>query len=162
MMTRKARALGMSHTVYVKRLRLPDDDPDHDPRATQVTLSAARFRTASPRYYRYFQTASFSYRGHAIAQSQQAARSASKASTASRPATPRASGFNLVSSVRRGNRHIVAAVLGGASGGARDARMRSLIETTIASAATTRTAARIGEATEVAGRKACRADAACA
>ena len=51
----------------------------------------------------------------------------------------RASGFNLVSSVRRGNRHIVAVVIGGASGGARDARMRSLIEQHIASAATNRT-----------------------
>ena len=29
----------------------------------------------------------------------------------------RASGFNLVSSVRRGSRHVVAVVLGGASGG---------------------------------------------
>jgi D-alanyl-D-alanine carboxypeptidase len=36
-----------------------------------------------------------------------------------------ASGFNLVTSVRRNNRHIVSVVLGGASAGARDARMRS-------------------------------------
>ena len=48
----------------------------------------------------------------------------------------RASGFNLVSSVRRGNRHIVAVVLGGTSGAARDARMRDLIEQQIASAST--------------------------
>ena len=40
----------------------------------------------------------------------------------------RASGFNLVSSVRRNDRHIVAVVLGGSSGGQRDARMRTLIE----------------------------------
>ena len=33
----------------------------------------------------------------------------------------RASGFNLVSSVRRSDRHIVAVVLGGASGARRDA-----------------------------------------
>jgi len=38
-----------------------------------------------------------------------------------------ASGFNLVTSMRRGDRHIVAVVLGGRSGGQRDARMRSLI-----------------------------------
>jgi D-alanyl-D-alanine carboxypeptidase len=54
-----------------------------------------------------------------------------------------------VSSVRRGNRHIVAVVLGGASGGARDARMRSLIEQHIASAAINRSVAKIAEATEV-------------
>src|SRR6476619_7004675 len=63
---------------------------------------------------------------------------------------PRAARFNLVSSVRRGHRHIVAVVLGGASGGARDARMRSLIEQQIASASTQRTVARIEEAKDVA------------
>ena len=36
----------------------------------------------------------------------------------------RASGFNLVTSVRRDGRHIVAVVLGGRSSGQRDARMR--------------------------------------
>jgi len=37
----------------------------------------------------------------------------------------RASGFNLVSSMRRGNRHLVGVVLGGRSGGSRDATMRT-------------------------------------
>src|SRR5262249_28006329 len=46
-----------------------------------------------------------------------------------------ASGFNLVASVRRNNRHIVSVVMGGTSAGARDARMRSLIEEYIAAAA---------------------------
>jgi D-alanyl-D-alanine carboxypeptidase len=55
-----------------------------------------------------------------------------------------------VSSVRRGNRHIVAVVLGGASGGARDARMRGLIEQHIASASTSRTVAKIAETTDLA------------
>jgi D-alanyl-D-alanine carboxypeptidase len=45
-----------------------------------------------------------------------------------------ASGFNLVSSVKRGYRHIVAVVLGGRSAGSRDARMRELIEETITEA----------------------------
>ena len=50
-----------------------------------------------------------------------------------------ASGFNLVTSVKRGERQIVAVVLGGRSSGQRDARMRSLIETHIAEASTRRT-----------------------
>ena len=37
----------------------------------------------------------------------------------------RASGFNLVTSVKRKSRHVVAVVLGGTSAGARDARMRA-------------------------------------
>jgi D-alanyl-D-alanine carboxypeptidase len=40
----------------------------------------------------------------------------------------RASGFNLVSSVKRGDRQIVAVVLGGDTGKARDQRMASLIK----------------------------------
>ena len=39
----------------------------------------------------------------------------------------RASGFNLVTSVHRGNRYVVAVVMGGGSAGSRDARMRELI-----------------------------------
>ena len=45
-----------------------------------------------------------------------------------------ASGFNLVTSVKRGYRHIVAVVLGGRSAGSRDARMRELISETIVDA----------------------------
>jgi D-alanyl-D-alanine carboxypeptidase len=39
-----------------------------------------------------------------------------------------ASGYNLVSSVRRDNRHLIGVVLGGTSNESRDARMRQLIE----------------------------------
>jgi D-alanyl-D-alanine carboxypeptidase len=53
------------------------------------------------------------------------------------------SGFNLVASVRRGHRHIVAAVFGGRSASARDAHMRTLIEQNINEGATRRTAAKI-------------------
>jgi D-alanyl-D-alanine carboxypeptidase len=55
------------------------------------------------------------------------------------------SGFNLVTSVHRNGRHVVAVVLGGASGGARDARMRELLESHMAQAATRRTAPMIAE-----------------
>jgi hypothetical protein len=50
-----------------------------------------------------------------------------------------ASGYNLVSSVRRDEKHLVAVVLGGTSNAARDARMRQLIEDHISLASTQRT-----------------------
>ncbi|MCZ7642279.1 MAG: hypothetical protein M5U33_05490 [Pseudorhodoplanes sp.] len=62
----------------------------------------------------------------------------------------RASGFNLVTSVRRGKRHIVAVVLGGQSGGARDARMRELISANIMQAALNRTSPKVAEAPDAA------------
>ena len=63
-----------------------------------------------------------------------------------------ASGFNLVASVHRGERYLVAVVLGGSSGGARDAKMRSLIEEHIVEASTRRTAPVLATVLEAAGR----------
>ena len=57
-----------------------------------------------------------------------------------------ASGFNLVTSVHRGNRYVIGVVLGGSSAGSRDARMRELISEKIAQASTKRTAPMIAEA----------------
>ena len=57
----------------------------------------------------------------------------------------RASGFNLVSSMRRGNRHLVGVVLGGRSGGSRDATMRNLLAENLEKGATKRTVAAITE-----------------
>ena len=57
----------------------------------------------------------------------------------------RASGFNLVSSMRRGNRHLVGVVLGGRSGGSRDATMRNLLAENLEKGATKRTVAAIAE-----------------
>ena len=59
----------------------------------------------------------------------------------------RASGFNLVTSLHRGNRYVVAVVMGGSSAGSRDARMRELISKTIKTASTKRTAPMVAERT---------------
>ena len=47
--------------------------------------------------------------------------------------------------MRRGNRHLVGVVLGGRSGGSRDAIMRNLLAENLDKAATTRTVAAITE-----------------
>ena len=61
----------------------------------------------------------------------------------------RASGFNLVTSMRRGNRHLVGVVLGGRSGGSRDAIMRNLLAENLEKGATRRTVAAITERSAV-------------
>ena len=146
MMTRKARALGMSRTNYANASGLPDEDQVTTAR-DQVTLGRA-IQDRFPRYYRYFATSSFVYRGHAM-RNHNKLLGRVEGVDGIKTGYTRMSGFNLVSSVRRGNRHIVAVVLGGASGGARDARMRGLIEQHIASAATSRTVAKVAESTEM-------------
>jgi D-alanyl-D-alanine carboxypeptidase len=142
LMTRKARALGMARTTYVNASGLPDDDQNTTAR-DQVTLGRA-IQDRFPRYYRYFQTASFTYRGHAM-RNHNHLLGRVEGIDGIKTGYTRASGFNLVSSVRRGGRHIVAVVLGGTSAGSRDARMRGLLEQYMASAATTRTVAKLGE-----------------
>jgi D-alanyl-D-alanine carboxypeptidase len=57
----------------------------------------------------------------------------------------RASGFNLVTSMHRGNRFLVGVVLGGRSGGSRDAIMRNLLTENLEKAAGKRTVAAITE-----------------
>src|SRR4051812_41012227 len=150
MMTRKARALGMNRTVYANASGLPNEKQITTAR-DQATLRRA-IQDRFPRYYRYFATPAFVYRGHAM-RNHNKLLGRVEGVDGIKTGYTRASGFNLVSSVRRGNRHVVAVVLGGASGAARDARMRSLIEQQIASASTQRTVAKIEELREVASTR---------
>jgi D-alanyl-D-alanine carboxypeptidase len=142
LMTRKARALGMSQTVYANASGLPNDDQITTAR-DQALLGRA-IQDRFPRYYRYFATSSFYYRGHAIRNHNRLLGRVAGVDGI-KTGFIRKSGFNLVTSVRRNNRHLVAVVMGGASGGARDARMSALIEQYISEGATERTAARIVE-----------------
>src|SRR6202020_366948 len=64
LMTRKARSLGMSRTVYRNASGLPDDAQVTTAR-DQATLGRA-IQERFPRYYRYFATVAFNFRGHSI------------------------------------------------------------------------------------------------
>jgi D-alanyl-D-alanine carboxypeptidase len=97
-----------------------------------------------PRYYRYFSTSVFNYRGQSIRNHNHLLGSVEGVDGIKTGYT-RASGFNLVSSMRRGNRHLVGVVLGGRSGGSRDAIMRNLLAENLDKAATTRTVVAITE-----------------
>src|SRR5947209_7870124 len=142
LMTRKARALGMTRTVYRNASGLPDDAQVTTAR-DQSTLGRA-IQDRFPRYYRYFSTNVFVYRGHAIRNHNKLLGSV-EGIDGIKTGYTRASGFNLVSSMRRGNRHLIGVVLGGRSGGSRDAAMRSLLAENLDKAATRRTVAAITE-----------------
>lgn len=142
MMTRKARALGMNNTLYRNASGLPDDEQLTTAR-DQALLGRA-IQDRFPRFYRYFATPSFYFRGRAM-RNHNRLLGRVEGVDGIKTGYTRASGFNLVTSVRRGSRHIVAVVLGGASAGSRDARMRSLIEEHIREASVQRTVPRIAE-----------------
>src|SRR6202030_657368 len=143
LMTRKAHALGMSRTTYRNASGLPNDEQITTAR-DQSTLGRA-IQDRFPRYYRYFSTPSYTYHGQAMRNHNHLLGHV-EGLDGIKTGYTQASGFNLVTSVRRNNRHIVAVVLGGASAGARDARMRSLIEEYIVAAAPQNNTTAIAEA----------------
>jgi D-alanyl-D-alanine carboxypeptidase len=140
MMTRKARALGMTHTIYRNASGLPNDEQLTTAR-DQSTLGRA-IQDRFPRYYRYFSTTTFNYHGQSIRNHNHLLGSVEGVDGIKTGYT-RASGFNLVTSMRRGNRHLVGVVMGGRSGGSRDAIMRNLLAENLEKGATRRTVAAI-------------------
>ena len=132
MMTLKAHALGMGRTIYRNASGLPNDEQVTTARDQALLGRAVQERF--PRYYRYFATPSFTYHGQTMRNHNQLLGHV-EGMDGIKTGYTQASGFNLVASVRRNNRHIVSVVMGGTSAGARDARMRSLIEEYIVAAA---------------------------
>src|SRR5262249_54946595 len=143
LMTRKAHALGMKDTVYKNASGLPDDDQVTTAR-DQSTLGRA-IQERFPRYYKYFSIRSFTFRGESISNHNHLLGKV-EGVDGIKTGYISASGFNLVTSVHRGNRYLVAVVMGGSSGGSRDARMRELISDKIALASIKRTAPMVAEA----------------
>ncbi|GMO26177.1 D-alanyl-D-alanine carboxypeptidase [Bradyrhizobium sp. TM233] len=142
MMTRKARSLGMSKTVYRNANGLPNDEQVTTAR-DQATLGRA-IQERFPRYYRYFATSTFNWRGQSIRNHNHLLGNVEGVDGIKTGYT-RASGFNLVTSMRRGNRHLIGVVLGGRSGGSRDAIMRNLLAENLEKGATTHTVAAVTE-----------------
>ena len=145
LMTRKARALGMSQTVYRNASGLPDSEQVTTAR-DQSTLGRA-VQERFPRYYKYFSIRSFTFRGQSIANHNHLLGRV-EGVDGIKTGYINASGFNLVTSVHRGNRYLVAVVMGGGSAGSRDARMRDLVNDKIALASVKRTAPMVAESND--------------
>ena len=143
LMTLKARMLGMTRTTYVNASGLPAEEQITTARDQAVLGRAIQHRF--PGYYQYFATPSFRYKG-AEMRNHNALLGQVKGVDGIKTGYTEASGYNLVSSVRRDEKHIVAVVLGGTSNAARDARMRQLIEDNISFASIRRTVPSIVEA----------------
>lgn len=125
LMTHKAHALGMSHTTYVNASGLPDDNQITT--AQDQALLGRAIQERFPRYYKYFSTKEFVYRGIAMRNHNHLLGVVGGVDGIKTGYT-RSSGFNLVTSVHRDGRYIVAVVLGGHTASERDARMRELID----------------------------------
>lgn len=125
LMTEKAHSLGMNHTYYHNASGLPD--MRQITTARDLTILGRAIHDRFPRYYRFFSTPSFVYRGQVIT-SHNHLMARMSGMDGIKTGYTNASGFNLLSSIQRGGRHIVAAVMGGKSAAGRDNIMESLLE----------------------------------
>ncbi len=123
-MTRTARALGMKSTTFRNPHGLPDSAQVTT--ARDMVLLGRAVQDRFPSYYKYFSTRSFSY-GGARYRNHNRLLGAVAGVDGIKTGYTRASGYNLVTSVRRDGRHIVAVVMGGRTGASRNAHMRDLI-----------------------------------
>jgi D-alanyl-D-alanine carboxypeptidase (penicillin-binding protein 5/6) len=125
MMTQKARQLGMSRTVFVNASGLPDNRQITTAR-DMSTLAVALMKNY-PREYRLFSTASFNFRGRQI-RGHNNLMYRYQGMDGIKTGYTNASGFNLVSAVRDGNRRVVGVVLGGRTARSRDDKMAGLLD----------------------------------
>ncbi|WP_422570232.1 SPOR domain-containing protein [Antarcticirhabdus aurantiaca] len=123
-MTQKARRIGMSKTTFRNANGLPDDGQRTTAR-DMATLGIA-LREHFPQYYKYFSTRSYSFRGRTV-NGHNRVLDRVKGVDGIKTGYIRASGFNLVSSVVRGDKKLVAVVMGGRSGRSRDDHMVELL-----------------------------------
>ncbi len=123
-MTRKAHELGMTHTSYVNASGLPD--------ARQLTTAAdlavlgRDIRKRFPQYFHYFSLRSFVYEGRRI-RNHDHLLGRIPGVDGIKTGFTNASGFNLMTSVRRDGHYLIAVVMGGRTWRSRDNYMTSLI-----------------------------------
>lgn len=132
-MTRKARALGMTQTVYRNASGLPN--PSHVTSARDLVTLGRAVQDRFPRYYGYFSTRVFNFAGRAIGNHNRLLGRVDGVDGIKTGYT-NASGFNLLTSVKNNGRSVVAVVMGGRTGAARDAHMRELIALNLPKAST--------------------------
>lgn len=136
LMTRKAHQLGMAATTFRNASGLPDDEQVTS--ARDMATLALRLQDNFPRQYPLFATRTYTYkdetfRNHNTLLFNYAGTDGLKTGYI------RASGFNLVTSVRRGRKHVVGVIFGGASAASRNGAMRTYLNMGLVKASSERT-----------------------
>lgn len=125
MMTHKARALGMSQTAFANASGLPN--PAQESTARDFSRLAIAIIKRFPKYYSFFATDEFTYKG-AVYRNHNKLLGSYDGTDGIKTGFINASGFNLAASVERNGRRLVAVVMGGASARSRDAFMENLLD----------------------------------
>ncbi|MBU1209712.1 MAG: D-alanyl-D-alanine carboxypeptidase [Alphaproteobacteria bacterium] len=136
LMTKKAREIGMKNTIFKNASGLPDDGQVTT--ARDMVILAVRLQDDFPEHYKLFATRYFSYRGKTY-KNHNTLLGAVQGVDGIKTGYIRASGFNLVSSVKRDGKHVVAVVFGGKTARSRNTHMRSIIARALKQASTRNT-----------------------
>ncbi|MCC6736102.1 MAG: D-alanyl-D-alanine carboxypeptidase [Bauldia sp.] len=131
-MTTTARALGMTRTTFQNPHGLPNSNQVTTAR-DMATLGRA-LQDRFPQYYGYFATESFVWNGVRISNHNNLLDM--DGVDGIKTGYTNASGYNLVTSIHRDGRYVVAVVMGGDSAAWRDQHMRDLINTYLPRAST--------------------------
>ncbi len=123
-MTRTARAIGMSRTTYKNASGLPNPGQVTTAR-DQATLGLHLMRDF-PQYYPYFRATRFTFNGRVIRTHNRLVERF-PGTDGIKTGYINSSGFNLVTSTRRGDKRLVGVVLGGRSAGSRNSYMMSML-----------------------------------
>jgi D-alanyl-D-alanine carboxypeptidase len=124
MMTQKARSIGMTSTIFRNASGLPD--AAQTTTARDLVTLGRRMLADFPEQSKIFQTRFFQY-GKARYKNHNSLLFSYQGMEGMKTGFTNASGFNLLASCRRHNKHLIAVVLGGRSSGQRNARMRELL-----------------------------------
>lgn len=125
MMTLKARSLGMTNTTFRNASGLPD--PGQTTTAHDLITLGRRILADFPQQSKIFSTRFFQY-GDATLKNHNGLLFSYPGTEGLKTGFTRDSGFNLLTSCRRQDKHLIAVVLGGRSSGERNARMRNLLD----------------------------------
>ena len=124
-MTRVARSIGMSRSTFYNASGLPN--PKQYTTARDMATLGLRLMRDYPQYYPYFRTTSFKYRGQII-KSHNRLVGRFSGTDGIKTGYTNASGYNLVTSTRRGDKRLVGVVLGGRSTASRNTYMMVMLE----------------------------------
>lgn len=126
MMTAKAKSLGMTRTTFRNASGLPNKHQKSTARDMAI-LGAALIHNF-PQYYHFMSLQEFDYKGRKH-KNHNNLLGQYKGADGIKTGYIRASGFNLVASVKRGNHRLIGVVFGGQTAKSRDAHMMSLLDT---------------------------------
>ena len=135
LMTDTAGRIGMRNTIFRNASGLPNGEQIST--ARDMAILSAHLIHDYPDYYTVFGTQYFTFNGRKYRNHNKLLVNY-KGTDGIKTGYTRASGYNLAASVHRGDKHLIAVVLGGKTGSQRDMAMRALLDKNFAAASNTK------------------------